>query len=134
MIALATPQFSARRISVAVAATVLLLLLPPVIGLAWLLSPGQIRVRALINAYHAKAKHHAELERKYSRLSEYSDISHGIAIRGGRSVHIPVGQRPELIPRYLELAKYHGTLRRKYEDAEWHPRLPVEPDPPAPEP
>jgi hypothetical protein len=43
-----------------------------------------------------------------------------------------IAQRPELIPKYLELAKYHGALRRKYEDAEWNPRLPVDPDPPEP--
>jgi hypothetical protein len=109
-------------------------LLPPVLGLAWLLSPEQIRLRALISAYNAKAGHHAELERKFSRLSEYSDSSHGIAIRGGRSVHFPIRQRSELIAKYLELAQYHGALKRKYEDAARHPGLPVVPDPPPPEP
>jgi hypothetical protein len=115
----------------AMAVSVLLLL--PVFGLVRLLSPEQVRLRALISAYKAKAEHHAELEREFSRLSQYSDSSHGLGIRAGQRVHIPIRQRPELIPKYRELARYHAALGRKYEDAARHPRLPVEPDPPEPE-
>src|SRR5437870_4628993 len=93
-------RFRIRRVMVAVAVTALLL--PLAAGTVWLLSPEQVRVRSLINAYNAKAQHHAELERRFSRLSESSDSSHGIAIRGGRLVHIPIGQRPELIPGHVE--------------------------------
>jgi hypothetical protein len=117
---------------IAVAVTVPLLLLAA--GVVWLLSPEQVRLRSLINAYDAKARHHAGLEREFARLSESSNSSHGIAIRDGRLVHIPIGQRPDLIPKYLELAKYHGALKRKYENAAWHPSLPVEPDPSPPGP
>jgi hypothetical protein len=93
-----------------------------------------VRLRSLINAYNAKAKHHEELERKFRGLSQFQEFSkaHGIAIRDGRLVHTVVGQRPELIPGYLELSNYHGTPRRKYENAAWNPRLSVDPDPPEP--
>jgi hypothetical protein len=121
-----------RRIVLAVALT--LTLLPLAVGILWLLSPQQIRLRALTDSYEAKASHHAELEREFARLSEYSDKSHMIAIRGGQRVHMPLGQRLEQVPKYLELAKHHGALRKKYENAAWHPTLPVEPDPPSPEP
>jgi hypothetical protein len=110
--------------------------LPLAAGVAWLLSPEQVRLRSLINAYNAKAEHHEELELNFTDLSKFQEFSkaHGSAIRDGQLVHFLVGQRPELIPRYRELSKYHGALRRKYENAAWHPRLPVEPDPPEPEP
>jgi hypothetical protein len=124
-------RFTMRRMMITGPLTALLL--PPVLGLVWFLSPEQVRVRAVIDAYRAKAEHHAEMERKFSRLAEYSDSSHGVAIRSGRLVHLPIAQRPELVPRYLALAKYHRELRRKYEDAAWHPRRPVVPDPPEPE-
>lgn len=101
-------------------------------GVAWFMSPEQVRLRSLINAYNAKAEHHSLLEREFSRLSEFSDRSHAIANRGGHRIHVPAGQRPDLIPKYVEPAKYHGALRRKYESAAWHPSLPVEPDPPPP--
>jgi hypothetical protein len=123
--------FSVRGLIVLVLVTV-----PPLTlaaGVFWLLSPEQVRLGSLINAYNAKAKHHAETEREFARLSEYSNQDRVIAIRGGHRVHLPMGQDPELVPEYVELAKYHGVLRRKYEGAAWHPRLPVEPDPPAPE-
>jgi hypothetical protein len=123
-------RFTVRRtVSVATLAVPLLAL---VAGVAWFLSPEQVRLRSLINAYHAKAEHHAALEREFSRLSEFSDRSHAIVGPGGQHLHVPIGQPPELIPKYLELAKYHGALRRKYQDAAWHPSLPVEPDPPPP--
>src|SRR5438552_9115564 len=96
-------RLTVRRMMIAGSLTALLL--PPVLGLVWFLSPEQIRVRAMIDAYRAKAEHHAELERQFSRLSEYSDSSHGVAIRGGRLVHLPIAQRPELVSKYLELAK-----------------------------
>jgi hypothetical protein len=109
-------------------------LLPLAAGVVWLQSPDQVRLRALISTYEVKAVHHAERARKFERLSKYSDDSHGIAIRGGQLIHIPNGQDPELVSKYLELAKYHGALREKYENAAWNPRLLVEPDPPPPEP
>jgi len=114
------------------AATLAVFLLAFAAGVAWFLSPEQVRLRSLINTYNAKAEHHAALECKFSGLSKFSDRSHAIVNRGGRPFHVPIGQRPELIPKYLELAKYHGALRRKYESAAWHPSLPVEPDPPPP--
>ncbi len=116
------------------AATLAVFLLALAAGVAWLLSPVKVRLRSLTNAYNVKAEHHAVLEREFSRLSEFADRSHAIVNRGGRPIHVPIGQRPELIPKYLELAKYHGALRRKYESAAWNPSLPVEPDPPPPDP
>ncbi len=112
------------------AATLAAFVLALAAGVAWFLSPEQIRLRALSDAYKAKAEHHAELEAKFSRLSEYSDTSHGTTASGGQRVHFPIRQRPELIPKYVGLAKYHEAPRRKYENAAWHPWLPVEPDPP----
>jgi hypothetical protein len=117
---------------IAVAVTVILL--PVAAGTVWLKLTEQVERRALIRDYQAKAVHHAELESKFARLSEYSDKGHMLATRGGQRVHIPIVQRDELIPKYQELAKYHGALRQKYEYARWHPWLPLEPDPPPPEP
>jgi hypothetical protein len=125
-------RFTVRTMMVAAALAVFLLALAA--GVVWSLSPEQVRLRSVINGYNAKAEHHAVLERELSRLSEFADRSHAIVNRGGRPIHVPIGQRPELIPKYLELAKYHGALRQKYESAAWHPSLPVEPDPPPPEP
>lgn len=125
-------RFTVRR--TVGAATLAVFLLALAAGVAWFLSPEQVRLRSAINGFNAKAEHHAVLEREFSRLSEFADRSHAIVNRGGRPVHVPIGQRPELIPKYLELAKYHGVLRRKYESAAWHPGLPVEPDPSPPDP
>jgi hypothetical protein len=125
-------RFTVRRLMIAVAITVALL--PLAAGVAWLLSPEQARRRALISAYEARAAHHAELERKFARLSKFSDDRYMIAIRGGQLVHIPIAQRPELVPKYLELAQYHDALREKYENTTWHHRRAVEPDPPPPDP
>jgi hypothetical protein len=95
-----------------VAVAVSVLLLPPVLGLVWLLSHEQIRARAQISGYHTKAEHHAELEQEFSWLAVYSDSSHAIGIRGDQRVDIPIRQRPELIPKYLELAKYQIRRNR----------------------
>jgi hypothetical protein len=124
--------FTARRTVGAVTLAAFLLVLVTVV--TWFLSPEPVRLRSLINVYSAKAERHAELEDEFSHLSEYSDRSHGSTIRGGELVHFPLRQRPELIPKYLELARYHGALRQKYQDAAMHPSKPVEPDPPPPEP
>jgi hypothetical protein len=91
--------FSVRGLIVLVLVTV-----PPLTlaaGVFWLLSPEQVRLGSLINAYNAynaKAKHHAETEREFARLSEYSNQDRVIAIRGGHRVHLPMGQDPELVP------------------------------------
>ena len=116
------------------AAALAVFLLALAAGVAWFLSPEKVRLQSVINGYNAKAEHHAVLEREFSRLSEFADRSHAIVNRRGRPVHVPIGQRSELIPKYLELAKYHGALRRKYESAAWHPSLPAEPDPLPPDP
>jgi hypothetical protein len=81
---------------VIIAAAVAALVLPLVAGVAWLLSPEQLRLRSLINAYIAMAKHHEELEDKFRGLSQFQEFSkaHGSVRRDGRLVHIPVGQRP----------------------------------------
>ena len=68
------------------------------------------------------------------RLAKFSDTDRGIVIRGGQSICVPVGQRPELVPKYIGLAKYHRALKEKYEHAALDPRLPVEPDPAPPVP
>src|SRR5262245_34428060 len=127
------PRLRLTVLRVLIAGLLVALLLPSALGLVWFLSPEQIRVRVQIDAYRAKSERHAELERDFSRLSEYSDDSHGVAIRGGRLVHEPIAQRPEVVRTYLELAKYHGALRRKYEEAASHPRVPVAADPPKPQ-
>jgi hypothetical protein len=124
--------FTVRRTVGALALAAFLLVLVTVV--TWFLSPEQVRLRSLINAYRANAERHAELEDRFSHLSEYSERSHGSTTRGGQLVHFPLRQRPELIPKYLELARYHGALRQKYEDAAMRPRFPVEPDPLPPEP
>jgi hypothetical protein len=123
-------RFTVRRLMIAVAVTVTVL--PLAAGTVWVLSPEQVRLRALISAYEAKAAHHAELQHAYARMSEFSASSHGIAIREGQLIHIPNGQDAALVPNYVELARYHRALRDKYESAAWRPRLPVEPDPPEP--
>jgi hypothetical protein len=115
------------------AAVLTVALLPLSAASFWFWSPQQIRLRGLRGAYLAKAEHHAGLEREFARLSEYQGKSHMIASRGGKRVHIPIGQRPDLVLKYRELTEYHGALRDKYEHAAWHPSLPVEPDPPPPE-
>jgi hypothetical protein len=97
-------RFTVRRLMLAVAVTVTVL--PFAAGTVWVLSPEQVRLRALIRAYESRAAHHAELENEYGRLSEFSDRSHAIAIRGGELVHIPNGQDPALVPKYVELARY----------------------------
>jgi hypothetical protein len=103
-------------------------------ALVWWESPRQVRLRRLGSAYEAKAGHHAGLEREFARLSEYQDFSkaHGAAFREGHLVHFPSEQLPALVPKCLELAKYHRSLREKYERAAWNPGLPVTPDPPEP--
>jgi hypothetical protein len=124
------PRMTTRLWMLVVVAAILFL--PLFLAIAWFLSPEQVRLRALIDDYNVRAEHHAALEREASRLSEISETSHAIVMRHGHATHAPVAQRPELVPRYLELAKYYGALRRKYEEAALHPRLPVEPDPPQP--
>ena len=119
-----------RRLTIAVA--VIVTVLPLAAGTIWVLSPEQVRLRGYGRAYQARGAHHAELEYEYARLSKLSDTNHGIALCGGKPVHVPIGQDPALVPKYDELARYHSTLREKYESAAWHPRLPVEPDPPEP--
>jgi hypothetical protein len=54
---------------VAVAVTVTLW--PLAAGIVWLLSPQQVRLRALISDYDAKAVHHAELERKFATVQVF---------------------------------------------------------------
>ncbi len=109
-------------------------LLPVVTVVVWPLSAHQARLRALVNDYSAKTARHAELEREFARLAKFSDTDRGIVIRGGQSICVPVGQRPELVPKYIGLAKYHRALKEKYEHAALDPRLPVEPDPAPPVP
>ncbi len=47
-------------------------LLPVAAVFAWPPSAQQVRLRALIRDYNAKAVHHAQLERHFSRLAKYS--------------------------------------------------------------
>jgi len=108
-------------------------LLPVVAVIVWPLNSQQARLRALISDYNAKAAHHAGLEGECARLAQFSNTDRGIVIRDGQSVCVPVAQRPELVPKYLQLAKYHRALKEKYEHAALHPRRPIEPDPTPPE-
>jgi hypothetical protein len=56
-----------------------------------------------------------------------------VGIYGGETeiseMHLPRGS-----PARLEMADYHARMRRKWEYAAMRPWLPVEPDPPRPEP
>ena len=124
--------FTLRRLRVAVAVTIVLAAFAA--GIVWLRNPQQVRLRRLRMAYIAKAEHHAELERNFTQLSKYQDFfkSHATVVRGGRLGHMLNPQLPELVPGYVELAKYHGSLKEKYEHDADHPRLPVALDPPEP--
>ncbi len=57
---------------------------------------------------------------------------HTTKMVNGTVFHGAIAQRPELVPRYHELAQFHESLRQKYERAAAHPTFPVDPDPPEP--
>src|SRR4051794_38903775 len=121
-----------RRATIAMAAIVALVTLPS--GIACRQEPEQVRLRRLRSLYVAKAARHAELEHEFEQLSNYQDFSkaHLSAFRGGKLVHLLNPQLPELVPKYIELAKYHGSLKEKYERAAANPWLTVIPDAPRP--
>lgn len=125
-------RFTVRLMTIGAAVTVALVVFA--VGIVWLRNPFQVSLGRLHTIYIDKATHHAELEQKFERLTRYQDFnkSHGSMIQGGHYTHILNPQLPELVPKYLELVKYHGSLREKYERAALNPRLPVAPDPPSP--
>ncbi len=128
-----TPHMRVTVLELMAALLVASTVLPVVAVIVWPLNSQQARLRALISDYNAKAAHHAELEGQCARLAQFSDTDRGIVIRDGQRICVPVGRRPELVPKYLELAKYHRALKEKYERATLHPRLPIEPDQTPPE-
>lgn len=123
-------RYTVRRLMVAAGVTLLAL----GAGIVWLRNPHRVRLAKLRSEYSSKAEFHGALERDFARLTEVQAFSkaHGTSIREGRTVHFLVAQRPELVPRYLKLSRYHGSLKQKYWRAASYPWLPVSPDPPAP--
>jgi hypothetical protein len=95
-------RYTVRRSVIAMIAAVAVL--PFAAGTVWLLSPQQIRLRALINVYEDRAAYHAGLERAFARLAKYSDGSHITAFRelvfftasavSGQTPAPPAGQPP----------------------------------------
>ena len=96
--------------------------------IVWPLNAQQAGLRALIGEYNARATIHLELERKYARLAKFSDSDRAITRRNGKLICIAVAQRPEVMPKYLELVSYHRALKEKYKRAALQPRLPTEPE------
>jgi hypothetical protein len=125
-------RFTVRRTILAAAVMVAMAALTA--GVNWLRNPERVRLARLRVDYLSRSEHHADLGREFARLAKYQAFSkaHGTTISDGQVVHIPISQRPELVPRYLELSKYHGSLKTKYAGAASQPRIPVAPDPPAP--
>ena len=108
-------RMTVPRLMIAIAVTVSLL--PVAAGIVWRQLPEQVRRRALIRDYQARAEYHAERQREFTGLSKFSGEGRMYFIREGGLVHMPTGQRPELVPKYQKLAKYHGALRQKHEYA-----------------
>ncbi len=71
------------------------------VAIGWWQSPYQARIRGLRDEYLAKARYHAEQEKRFLSRSESMDLfeGHGTTISGGKAAHFRLQQRPELVPK-----------------------------------